>query len=459
MRYLNFDDLPFKEVQDPNNDYKKIKLVGEVDCNKLLAQANIRIPKVTTNEVVEGGRIKEGSYQFVVQYANSKGESYSQFYNVTNPLSIGEPDRAGLSFDLETSKAIRLTVEKLDTSGLFDYFNLVVIENINGISTPKLVGTYPITSETHEILFTGMTDTSIQLSMEEIFQKYIKYDVAGGVTSTDNRIVWYDLKEDHRTNYQSVWSKVPLYWETYLIPYDDQNAYKNAINTEKYKSFMRDEIYPVEGVFLLTNGRESDRFPLVGRLPKQSDLTLKDNKQRWQVENTASVLQCFTPQPYMPYQRGEFAYWHSEERYPNNHEIWGDLARQNIRHFNFPDELVSPRFVVLDGKEYICPIGIKILKQDLINAIASSDLTDEQRSEIIGFKILRGDRTSGNSTVVAKGHFTNVGKYEENEKTYYFSNYPYNDLGPDPLYASREISPMVGFSAQNTLRPFENNPL
>ncbi len=459
MRYLNFEDLPFKEIPDPNNDFKKIKVVGDVDCNKLLAQPTFRIPRVVTQEVVEGGRTVEGSYQFVVQYANSRSESYSQFYNITNPISISDADRASLSFNLETSKAIRLKVEKLDTSGLFDYFNLVVIENINAISTPKLVGTYPITSDTQEVLFTGQTNTSIQLSMEEIFQKYLKYDVAGGVTSTDNRIVWYDLKENHRTNYQSVWSNIKLYWESYLIPYDDQNAYKNAINTEKYKGVMRDEVYPYEGVFVLRNGKETDRCPLVGRLPTQSDLTLVNGVPSWKAYNTASVLQSNTPTPYQPYQLGEFAFWESEETYPNTHEIWGQLSGQKIRHFRFPDELVSKRFITIDNKEYICPMGVKIFKADLINAIAQSTLTEEQKSEIIGFKILRGDRTSGNSSIVAKGHFSNVGKYKENDNTYYFSNYPYNDLGPDPLFAEKEISPMVGYSAQNALKPFEDNPL
>lgn len=459
MRYLNFEDLPFKEIPDPNNDFKKIKLDGEVDCNKLLAQANFRIPKVESKEVVEGGRITEGAYQFLIQYANSRGESYSQMYNATNPISIGESNRASTNFNLETSKAIRLEVTKLDNTGLFDYFNLIVIENINAISTPKLVGTYPITSESQEILFTGQTDTSIQLSMEEVFQKYLKYDVAGGVTSTDNRIVWYDLKEDHRVNYQSVWSNVPIFWESVLVPYDDQNAYKNAINTEKYKGAMRDEVMPYEGVFVLRNGKETDRFPFIGRSIESNDTIVVDGQPAWKVRNTATVEQTFAPDPYKPYQRGKFAYWESEERYPNNQIIWGNLAGQKIRHPKFPDELVSQRFLTIDGKEYICPIGVKIFKQDLINAIAQSTLTDEQKNEIVGFKILRGDRTSGNSSIVAKGHFTNVGKYKENEQDLYFSNYPFNDLGPDPLFTENKMSPMVGYSAASALKPFENNPL
>lgn len=459
MRYLNFEDLPFKEIPDPNNDYKRIKIEGEVDCNKLLAQPNFRIPKVESSEVVEGGTIVEGSYQFVIQYANSLGQGYSQFYNPSNPISIGDSERASLSFNLPTSKAIRLNITKLDTSGIFDYFNLVVIENVNAIATPKLVGTYPITSESYEVLYTGNTNQAIQLSMEELFQKYLKYDVAGGVTVTDSRIVWYDLKENHRVNYQDMVSRIPLYWEDILIPYNDQNGYKNALNTEKYKGMMRDEIYPFEMVILTKNGKESDRFPFVGRLPSSYDLETVNNQPRWKHENTATLTQTFTPEPYKPYRRGNFAYWQSEERYPNNQEIWGQLSSKNIRYHKFPDEIVSSRFVVIDDIEYICPIGVKIFKQDVINAIAASNLTQSQKEDIVGFKVVRGDRTSGNSSIVAKGHFTNVGKYEEEENTYYFSNYPYNDLGDDPLFARNKISPGVGYSPPNTLRPFENNPL
>lgn len=464
MRFLNFEDLPFKEIPDPNNDYKKIKIEGEVDCNKLLAQPNFRIPKVETTEVVEGGTIKEGAYQFVVQYANSKGESYSQYHNPTNPISIGDPNKVTADFNLPTSKAIRLLVSKLDTTGLFDYFNLVVIENINAIATPKLVGTYPITSETQEVLYTGNTNQAINITYEELFQKYQKYDTAGGVTSTDDRIVWYDLKENHRVNYQQVAASIPIRWETVAIPYDNQNAYKRALNTEKYKGYMRDEVYPFAIVFINKNGRESDRFPLVGRLSNAYDRELQgisifNQKPRWQNENTATLEATFTHRDYEPYQQGEFGYWESVERYPNNHEIWGDLAGQPIRYPKFPDELVSPRFRTIGTRTYIYPIGLKMDKLDVINAINSSNLTDAQKDNIIGFKIVRGDRTSGNASIVAKGHFTNVGKYEDEGQTYYFSNYPYNSLKDDPLFARNEISPLVGFSAANTLRPFDNNPL
>lgn len=459
MRYFNFEDLPYIEIPDPDNDYRKIKIEGEVDCNKLLAQPNFRIPEIEVVDVVEGGQIREGSYQFAVQYSNSLGQGYSSFFNVTNPISVADTDRATENFDLPTSKAIRIKVDKLDTTGLFDYFNLVVIENINAIATPKLVGTYPVTTETQELLFTGNTDQSINLTMEDIFQKYSKYDVADGVTTADNRIIWYGLKENHRVNYQGVASKIPVYWETVAVPYDDQNAYHREINTNKYVGYMRDEVYPPMIVFVNRNGRESDRALLLGRAAKSTDLEIVGSEPRWKIENTASVLTTHSHEQYKPYQTGEFAYWESVERYPNNRELWGNLAGTPIRYPKFPDEATSPRFREVDGKTYIYPIGFKINKDDVLNAISDSDLTPDQKSEIVGFKIVRGDRTSGNKSIIAKGHFTNVGKYEDSGETYYFSNYPYNDLGTDPLFAKKEISPGLGYVPTDAAEPFKNNPL
>lgn len=440
MRYFSFDDLPWKEVPDPENDFKKIKLVGELDCNKLKVQPNFSIPKVETEEVVEGGAIIEGAYQFTVCYSNSIGEIYSPFFNVTNPLSIKDLDRVTESFNLPTSKAIRLRVDNLDTSGLYDYFNLVVIENVNAIATPKLVGTYPIANESYEILYTGQNQTnqSIQLTLEQIFQKYQYYDLADGVTSTDDRIVWYNLKEKERVNYQQVAAKIPLYWETVKIPYSQSDGYSRAINTEKYKGYPRGEVFPFELVFLLAGGKQTDKFPLRNKSTGATIIEVNEGAEDYGV-----------------YQRGTFDAWESVERYPNNRDIWGEWSGEFIQHFKFPEERVTPRFKEIDGQTYIFPLGIKIIKEDLVRAIEESDLTQEQKDEIVGFKIVRGDRTSGNKSIIAKGHFTNVGNYSYEGQEYLFPNYPYNDVGIDPLFAKDEVKPLSGYNPSKVATPFD----
>lgn len=483
MRFIDFDNPPWKEVPNPNNEFQPIVLQGVLDPNKTLVQPNFKIPHIDILEVVEGGNITTGAYQFVAQYANELGESYTSFYNVTNTISIDQQDRTTQEFNLPTSKAIRLKVEGLDTSGVFDYFNLVVIETINGISTPKLVGTYPISNNSYDILYTGETSTAIQLSPQELFQKFQYYDKAEGVTQSDGRLIWYNLKEDQRINYQPIASQVKLLWETYKIPYNKSEGYYNPINTEKYRGWMRDEVYPVEIAFLLRNGKQTDAFSIIGReatpqdrefIPfnnldaqstKDTECEEPEQKQKWQVYNTGSLI-GFSPE-YIgfendscykgAYQYGNLAFWESEERYPNNPVIWGDLAGQKIRHPKLPDEIITPRFSVDDlGNEYVYPIGIQIDRNSLYSAIQTSDLTQEQKDDIIGFKIIRGDRSAGNRSIKAKGHFTNVGKYTYEEQDYYFPNYPYNSLDEDPLYAKQEVKANTGFNFDKVLKPFED---
>lgn len=479
MRYFDFEDLPWKE------DINKTKLVGELDCNKILVQPNFSIPQPEVISVEDGGNLATGTYQYVTQYANMEGLGYTQFYNVSNPVSINQTDRATQDFNLPTSKAIRVRVEGLDNSGIFDYFNLVAVETVNAISTFKLVGTYPVTTESQDILHTGSA-TAIQLSEGDIFQKYQFYDTAEGVTQSDSRIIWYNLKEKQRINYQEIWGKVNLLWETAKLPYNEFEGYNKALNTYSYKGYMRDEVYAFEGMFILKNGKETDAFHIPGRVATPLDRLQINNedslvedtkcedirltKEAWQVYNTATKLgyteeyinskqdDCYKG----PYEYGEMAYWESEEKYPNT-EIWGDLANQPIRHHKFPDSLIThihdnslyqPNYKSLEPAIY--PIGVRIDAKSLYQAIQESSLTQEQKDEIVGFKILRGDRSiDGYKSIRAKGLMNNVGYTEYDGKEQYFPNYPYNDLRPDPYFVREELPAQSGFRPDKSIDAFK----
>jgi hypothetical protein len=80
----------------------------------------------------------------------------------------------------------------------------------------------------------------------------------------------------------------------------------------------------------------------------------------------------------------------------------------------------------------IYPIGVKIDVQQVGFAIQSSSLTSEEKASIVGFKIVRGNRST-NKSIIAKGILRNVGKYEREGTFFYYPNYPYNDLSKDPF--------------------------
>ena len=99
------------------------------------------------------------------------------------------------------------------------------------------------------------------------------------------------------------------------------------------------------------------------------------------------------------------------------------------------DPNVVPRISLIQPElrdDGIFPIGIRVDNNQIKSLIASSNLTAEQKADIVGFKIVRGDRGT-NRSIVAKGMLRNVNKYTREEQDYYYPNYPYNDLAEDPF--------------------------
>lgn len=471
-RWIDLDDLPFVEIPNPDNENQPIK-TDEVDCNKLLVQPNFTVPTITPISVDTGGSLKMGVYQFAVQYANILGEGYGEFYGFTNPVGIFEVQVSPFT-DLPTTKSIKVHISNIDTSGLYDHFNLVVIETVNNISTPKLVNTFPINGHsTFDYTYTGNAKNEIQLSIEELFQRFPYYDTAGDVTTSDNSLLWVDLKSTQKYSLQKAFNNIVLNWVTTRIPYTSFEAYKNGVNMAEFRSYLRDEVYAFEIAPVYSNGRIGESCHIPGPVARPLDTEIINNqdalevtenpcdvptgKQRWQVYNTGTN-KGFT-QEYLSsrrddcyrgtYEYGEFAYWQSSVKYPNNRDIWGDLADTPIRFHKFPDCLVTPHH---DGGA-IYPIGVMIDPQSLYNALEL--IPEDERRQIVGFKITRANR-AGNESIKAKGMLFNVGTYSRDNQSYYYPNYPFNDLRPDPFISSTPVGPHSGSNSGTLLQGFND---
>lgn len=141
-----------------------------------------------------------------------------------------------------------------------------------------------------------------------------------------------------------------------------------------------------------------------------------------------------------PYQFGEFSYWESTETYPCNDEVWGDLQGKKIRHHKFPDSIITNRY---DAQGNIYPLGIKLDARMIWELIRTSpDLTQEEKDDVACIKIVRGNRAN-NKSIIAKGLFYNIGKYRQQATDYYYSNYPYNDINPDPFISVGSNAPVL----------------
>lgn len=476
-RFTNLLKKPFKQEEGCPP-----VVTDEVDCNQLLVQPNFSIPDVRLTGVDIDGSQKAGTVQFAVQYSNVLGEGYTSYFSVTNPLPLFDINKITQDFNYEVGKSVTVEISRLDTSGYYDYFNLAVIKTINDIPSAELVGTYQITGDTKTISYTGQSKEQIRLTPEDIFEKFPIYDVAQDVTVAQDIIIWDQLTTQERISYQKIANQITLQWQTWKL--NDDKPYGNELVATYLRGFMRDEVYPLEFVPLLDNGHQADGFHIPGRAPTASDLVLVANNDvidgnldkchptsqplpRWEVYNTG-CLEGFEPDylEYIegetqttralpeaappplppptntepndpdcyvgPYQYGCMAYWESTETYPCNPEVWGPLSNQPIRHHKFPDSLITH---IHDNTGSIFPIGIKINIAQIYDLIQASDLTPEQKARVVGFKIVRGNRAN-NKSIIAKGLIHNVGKYEKEEQTYFFPNYPYNDLREDRFLGS-----------------------
>ena len=460
-RYINIDSIPYiTTFTGDQNCYPDIE--ATLDCNKLKVQPNFTIPNLDVTDVVVGGDLKAGAYQFAIQYCNASGDAYTSYYSITNPVSIANTEITTPDFQYSVGKSIVLSISDIDITGYFQYFNLAVIKTINNGTTVELVGTYNIQDKSRTITYTGQNITQIPLSLNDILEKFAYYDIAQDVTNVQDVIVWDNLTSIDRINYQGIANQIQLQWETYKLPAN--NTYADGFYTANLRGYLRDEVYAFEIVFLLDNGKQTDGFHIPGRAPTSNDLVVVPNTNNdfigegtsapyWKIYNTASVTATY-PVPTTdaekigdayPYQSGDFAYWESTDLYPCNVDVWGDLADEPIRHHKFPDVLVSPHFesapIIYSGGQIqptmqsasaVYPIGVKIDVQQVAFLIQASSLTAAEKASIVGFKIVRGNRST-NKSIIAKGILRNVGKYDREGTPYYYPNYPYNDLNEDPF--------------------------
>jgi len=464
-RHLDIDNIPY--LQTENSSLCDPQYTDQLDCNQLKMQPNFKIPQLEISDIITGGELLAGDYQFAIQYSDSSSNPYTSYYSITNPTPIADISIITPNFNYNVGKSIIINISNIDDSGQFQYFNLAVIKTINNIASVELIGTYFIDSLIKTITYTGQQKELIRLSINDIFEKYPYYDVAEGVTAVQDVLVWEGLTTIDRINYQDIANKITLQWETYKI--SDNENYSDELNATNLRGYLRDEVYAFEFVPLLKNGKQGDSFHIPGRalspydnsfpdVPNTSsdfigeptyydDITGIGYSPYWKIYNTGSVSGNSQNNPIgnaTSYEYGDFAYWESNETYPCNDDVWGELAGKPIRHHKFPDTLISPIFesgpLVYNGENFtpiqqtnsVFPIGVRVDIQQISSLINSSNLTPQQKSDIVGFKIVRGDRGT-NKSIIAKGILRNVNTYIREEQTYYYPNYPYNDLEADPF--------------------------
>lgn len=444
------------------NDCNGEVYTDQLDCDLINFYQSYDAPEITVS-VENGGRLKEGVYQVLFQWSTSKGIPQSSTKALTNPIPIfTDVVKDGGLTNQSTSKGLRIRVD-LDPTVLYEFYNLIIVETVDDVTRYKQV---TLSKDQKEYFFTDAVPL-VPATIDEVLQKYPYYESSSHLTQANGYLIAAGVKEFKKFNLQRVANKIQLKWQTIQLREGDFGDPQIAQN---YRSGMRDEVYPYGIMFELDNGEETPVYHIPGRVARAGEKTLVADVlnndfnsantlvERWRRVNTATV----TAAPHSTYNKtnpqtweeGDFSYWESSDKYPNNPEIWGELCGQPIRHHKFPDNSVSHHH---SGKDfpvpqdyitpvttpitYIYPIGVKVVNniaQLLDQAVSEGIIDTTQRKRITGYKIVRGNRF-GNKSVIAKGYLYNTREYTKGSNTYRFPNYPFNDLRVDDFIAKNDI--------------------
>ena len=481
-RYLSLEFPLNRDACGEAQDCGGKKLVTKKSCGELKIFPDTCHPKVSPVRVSSGGQLKAGTYQFAIAYTDEEGAELTDYFDFSQPIPIFEKKITNLT-DYVTNNSITVQIDH--KANIFEFFNLIVAETIQGATTNYyLIGTYRVQQQflTDSIVYTGEYKSTFSSVSPLVRTPY--YNTAGIVENQNDILMLADLEKEYQYNFQPFANKLSLLWETVKMPHGDKWDYSNPEIAYMFRTYQRDEVYAFGIKFKLKSGKYTEVFHIPGRaksallqdtasVPTTSPdyfieegdcLDVPAPKERWEVYNTAGQGQVFVPnQPtelekqfscaIFNDKRGEFAYWESTEKYPCNEDIWDTdasgnvLAGSPIRFHKFPDSLVSHIhdglfatgnvFPSFDNPTTIHPIGVRVnadVFNNLLNTLeianpANPDKPFFAKDLVCGFELVYASRV-GHKSVVAKGLLYDVGNYKTNDgsKEYYYPNYPFNDI-------------------------------
>lgn len=469
---------------DNNKPMRRINITnpplisGVLDTTAIDIYQDYVIPNIRIQSVTNNGALLSGTYFVIGQYADANGNALTAAFTPVGPIPIVK-DSIGGSYDfiegslsnIETDKAINLIITNIDTS--FQYLNIIIVKQTDGVKQAYLVDTISTGQNTYIINGTG--NVPIVLDLTKILQPPTVYETAKTVTPTNDLLLWGNLTSAKIDNLQPFFNNVQVQWQVERwLANDTSNNHVNPINSVYKKTFRFGEAYSIGINIIYTKGHKSQTYIFPGRKKNKkadgstitnttdqygniingwdtantysgTDVTEQtdQSKQRWELFNTAYIAGSDLAGNVGKAEYGELAYFETINTYPNNVDIWGDLAGQPMRFHKMPDQSVINLHDGLNGAKiaddlsYLNFLGIRL--NNIEEVIASLPL--EVRNKMQGWEIVVSDRTY-NKTVIASGLMYNTlySNWNSRADTFQslstndlrvYNNYPFNDLSED----------------------------
>lgn len=473
-RYFDIDKEYPKKYEGSKCENCEIEYLSDFDCEAIKINKSYIKPCINLTKTEEG-KLLSGVYQVGIAYA------------IDNVVLTDFTFSRAIKVFSESAN-IGLSVEIGCQDVPFNQFALVLVSNTreNSLVTYNF-GFFP-TSNT-KFTIDSIDNTTI-FSTQQALQKRVVFDSSKHIVTNGEILMLGGHANQERLNYQPQVLEIETEWVEVTI--DKELA-------PFYPSLMRDEVYSFSLEWFGSKGNSRGIFPIVGRQSTSGDVVeytgddyatndiyeLEDcvpaTLKRWQIENTATLeidneQSCQDCSGTVINKSGKMGYWESAEfTYPNDPDVWGDLACQPIRHHRMPSHdltHIHNNFteaqtasgeceeicftIAIQGEfettyeEYCqdyCSSGETYIEEDScvnILAVRFKNIpypllpNNSPDPDISGYRILVGDR-KGNKSILHKGLIFNLGQDTSTpETTIYYPNYPYNDLHPDVFLSTQQ---------------------
>lgn len=364
------------------------------NCVKFNLIQDFKVPCFSEAEIINGGQLEAGSYNFSIQLLNEDGNPtnwivtsrpiniyhdsiYSAYQFIDGSSQLEYDGLAGLS--TPTTKAIQLNLSNLDQN--FSYYRIAVMKasQFTGIVNKTVVSPdIPISQTT--FIFDGGLNGYTEISAEEIKVGKIDIEVARHIEQLEYRLLLANTKgkQVNFCEFQQYASKIHSRYIVKEVGDKDISEVgnpKNPLSPFEIMGFMGGEVYAMGIVYVFADGFESPAYHIPGppkdqrwnwntglcettddssvidpwshdiehivpvALAADYNAGLIPKVEKWRVKETAIKVDAL---------QGQMAYWQcSQSKYENiescgSGNYWGtdicgnELVNTPVRHHRFP---------------------------------------------------------------------------------------------------------------------------
>jgi hypothetical protein len=370
------------------------------NCTKFNLIQDFKVPCFSEGQIINGGSIAAGSYNFAIQLLNEDGNAtnwivtsrpiniyhdntFAPYNNINGSSQLEYDGLAGVPNN--TSKSIQLIISNLDVN--FSYYRIAVIQatQFTGIVNKTIVSPdIPITQET--FIFDGGLNGYTEISVEEIKPGKIDIEVAKHIEQLENKLLLANTK-GKQVNFCSFQQYASKIHSRYIVKevgdtdISETGNPKNPLSPFEVIGFMGGEVYAMGIVYVFADGFESPVYHIPGAPKNQrwnwntEDCEVTDDDSiidPWThdiehiVPNTPSAISAYNITPFVEKWRvketaynyggleGQMAYWECRQNIYEDIDscstgnYWGEdvcgnpLVNSPIRHHRFPSRVLEP---------------------------------------------------------------------------------------------------------------------